>query len=366
MDDGADPLGADESARDGCGDDTKRLVQQLADMRANVAADRHGRDRRVLSDKVPFHYPSPYLPAGRDMFGDMLREAHARSIRVVGRYDFSKTPKAAYELTRSGFSGKRTARPVIYNGLYSTCITGGYYREQAMKILTEALRTTMSMACSSTCSAISRPTTAATTSGYAIATVAGAKYREDVQREIPDAADDEYRQFLLTSSREVAAAIGKLIREKRPESGLLQLHAGVHRRHHVGVEHGCEAAPSAVALLGERQREPRAEQPTREDGDQSEYAVRRFLLAVRDSPAERDRAPYVAEHRARRSADVRSERHDRPAGPAGDTKPRGPFSAGWRHEQYLCGAGSAARVLLLGGRRHAEPDDGPIAACSAC
>ena len=35
--------------------------------------------------------------AGRDMFGDVLREAHARKIRVVGRFDFSKTRKAVFD-----------------------------------------------------------------------------------------------------------------------------------------------------------------------------------------------------------------------------------------------------------------------------
>jgi hypothetical protein len=46
---------------------------------------------------VEFHYPSPQLPPGRDMFGDVLREAHAHRIRVVGRFDFSKTPRAVFD-----------------------------------------------------------------------------------------------------------------------------------------------------------------------------------------------------------------------------------------------------------------------------
>ena len=46
---------------------------------------------------VQFHFRSPLSPPGRDMFGDVLREAHASKIRVVGRFDFSKTEKAAYD-----------------------------------------------------------------------------------------------------------------------------------------------------------------------------------------------------------------------------------------------------------------------------
>ena len=58
--------------------------------------------------RVPFHYPSPHLPPGCDLFGDVLREAHARKIRVVGRFDLSKTQKAVLR-SRSGSSGGRAA-----------------------------------------------------------------------------------------------------------------------------------------------------------------------------------------------------------------------------------------------------------------
>ena len=89
--------------------------------------------------QVPFHYPSAFLPPGRDLFGDVLREAHARGIRVVGRFDLSKTQKAVYDAHPEWFFTRANGEPAIYNGLYSTCINGGYYREHAMTILAEAL-----------------------------------------------------------------------------------------------------------------------------------------------------------------------------------------------------------------------------------
>ena len=119
--------------------DTRRLVDQLAAMRANVVLMGMGGIAAYYPTRTEFHYPSPYLPAGRDMFGDVLQEAHARGIRVVGRYDLSKTPKAAYDAHPEWFFRKADGSPVIYNGLYSTCINGGYYRGQAMKILAEGL-----------------------------------------------------------------------------------------------------------------------------------------------------------------------------------------------------------------------------------
>ena len=115
--------------------DALRLVGQLSDMRANVLLIGMGGIAAYYPTRVAFHYPSPDLPAGRDMFGDVLKDAHGRGIRVVGRFDFSKTPKTVFDAHPEWFFRQADGNPVIYNGLYSTCINGGYYRAQAMKIL---------------------------------------------------------------------------------------------------------------------------------------------------------------------------------------------------------------------------------------
>src|SRR3979409_2453381 len=77
--------------------DAKRLAEQLADMHANVLLQGMGGIAAYYPTTTEFHYASPQMPSGRDMFGDVLREAHARKIRVVGRFDFSKTQKAVYD-----------------------------------------------------------------------------------------------------------------------------------------------------------------------------------------------------------------------------------------------------------------------------
>lgn len=201
------------------GQDAKRMVEQLADMRANVLLEGMGGIAAYYPSTTAFHYPSPQLPPGRDMFGDVLREAHARKIRVVGRFDFSKTQKAVFDAHPEWFFRQTSGQPVIYNGLYSTCINGGYYRVQAMKILTEALDRYdvdglfFNMFGNQARDYSGKPV------GLCHCDVCKRLYRAKFNKEIPDAPDDDYRKFMFTSSREVAAAIGDLIRAKRPQAG---------------------------------------------------------------------------------------------------------------------------------------------------
>src|SRR3954451_18675512 len=117
----------------------KHLVQQLIDFPANVLLVGMGGIAAHFPSKVPSHYVSPYLPAGHDMFGEVLQEAHAHKIRVIGRFDFSKVAKPIYDAHPDWFFRKANGEPATYNGLYATCINGAYYREETLKILTEAL-----------------------------------------------------------------------------------------------------------------------------------------------------------------------------------------------------------------------------------
>jgi hypothetical protein len=66
--------------------DARRLAEQLAEMRADVALMGMGGIVSYYPTSTQYHYASPDLPAGRDMFGDVLCECHARKIRVFSRH----------------------------------------------------------------------------------------------------------------------------------------------------------------------------------------------------------------------------------------------------------------------------------------
>lgn len=199
--------------------DAARHAQQLADMHANVCLMGMGGIAAYYPTTTEFHYASPQLPPGRDMFGDFLREAHARKIRVVGRYDLSKTRREVFDAHPEWFFRQRNGEPVIYNGLYSTCINGGYYRTQAMKILAEGLdKYDVDGLFFNMFGNQSRDYSGRYV-GLCHCDNCRRLYRRQFGKEIPESPDDDYRKFMFTSSREVAAAIGALIREKRPRAG---------------------------------------------------------------------------------------------------------------------------------------------------
>ncbi|MEO8373285.1 MAG: hypothetical protein ABI806_29140, partial [Candidatus Solibacter sp.] len=206
-------------------------IQQLTDFRANVLHLNMGGIVAFYPTRVPYHYPSAFMPPGRDLFGELLAKAHARKIRLVARFDFSKTQKPVFDAHPEWFFRTASGEPVIYNGLYSTCINGGYYRGQAMKILAEGLERYEVDGLFFNMFGNQSNDYSGVYVGNCHCDACRDAYRKRTGREIPERADDEYRAFLAASSREVSAAIGKLIREKRPRAGyfnyLLELTDGV-------------------------------------------------------------------------------------------------------------------------------------------
>jgi hypothetical protein len=201
--------------------DPKALVAAVADFGANTFLMNMGGIVAQYPTRVPFHYPSAFLPPGRDLFGDVVREAHARKIRVVGRFDLSKTQRPVFDAHPEWFFVRANGEPVIYNGLYSTCINGDYYRRHALTILAEALERYevdglfFNM--------FGNPATdySGVATGPCHCQACQTRYRARYGRSVPAVADADYRSFMADSSREVAATIAELIHRKRPNAAFL-------------------------------------------------------------------------------------------------------------------------------------------------
>ena len=201
--------------------DPKALVAAVADFRANTFLMNMGGIVAQYPTRVAFHYPSAFLPAGRDLFGEVLREAHARRMRVVGRFDLSKTQKPVFDAHPEWFFKRSTGEPAIYNGLYSACINGDYYRRHALTILAEALERYevdglfFNMFGNPATDYSGQPM------GPCHCDACQSRYLARFGRRVPAAADAEYQAFMAESSRDVAATIAELIHRKRPGAAFL-------------------------------------------------------------------------------------------------------------------------------------------------
>lgn len=201
--------------------DPARLVAAVADAGANTFLVNMGGIVAQYPTRVPFHYASTFLPPGRDLFGDVLREAHARRIRVIGRFDLSKTQKPVFDAHPEWFFRRSNGEPAVYNGLYSTCINGDYYRGHALTILGEALDRYAVDGLFFNMFGNPSADYSGVPMGPCRCDACQARFRARFGREVPAAADADYRTFLADSAREVAATIAELMRRKRPHAAFL-------------------------------------------------------------------------------------------------------------------------------------------------
>jgi hypothetical protein len=88
---------------------------------------------------LPFQKPSATL-AGRssgDLVGDALTAAHARGIKLIARFDFSKIDVAIAQSHPEWVFVDSDGAWQTYNGLVSTCPAAGYYQDAAFTVLRE-------------------------------------------------------------------------------------------------------------------------------------------------------------------------------------------------------------------------------------
>ncbi len=202
--------------------DPKTLVEQVAMFPANTLLLNMGGIVAQYPTRAALHYPSRMLPAGRDLFGEVLQLAHARRMRVVGRFDLSKTRKEVYDAHPEWFFKSADGGPYVYNELYSTCINGGYYRQHALEILTEALERYpvdglfFNM--------FGNPSSDYSGRAMGPCQCDGCRTRFQARygRPLPAAAGDrDYGAFMSESAREVAESFAALIHRTRPGAAFL-------------------------------------------------------------------------------------------------------------------------------------------------
>ena len=117
--------------------DPAKLVQSVREFPANVVLINVGGIVSFYPTDLEFQHRSEYMKS--DMVGNVIKEAQKHDVRVVGRFDFSKCHADVYENHPDWFWVGVDGKPVVYNGLYHTCINGGYYQDYIFRVLEEAL-----------------------------------------------------------------------------------------------------------------------------------------------------------------------------------------------------------------------------------
>jgi hypothetical protein len=136
--------------------DPREIVREVQEYGANAILFSVGGIVSFYPTKLCFQTPVPYLREHcalgqtplyrgggnstdpvRDFVGEAIDEAHALGLRFIARLDLSKCHKHVYESHPEWFFRRADGLPQVYNGLYSTCVNGGYYREYAFEIMQE-------------------------------------------------------------------------------------------------------------------------------------------------------------------------------------------------------------------------------------
>ena len=199
----------------------KEFIDEVVNFNANVLMMSAGGITALYPSNVQYEYVSPYLPKGQDTFGEVLHEAHARNIRVVSRWDFSKTHKDVYDAHPDWFFKMADGQPAIYNGLYLACINGDWCRKKSIEILAEALDRYDVDGCFFNSFSNSSTDYSGNPLGLCHCPNCERLYRERYHRDVPQTPDADYRAFLHDAGVDVSLQIRALLRSKRPKAALV-------------------------------------------------------------------------------------------------------------------------------------------------
>lgn len=117
--------------------DIDKYVDTLKEFHANVCMVGCGGITSFYPTKLPYQQPSPYMKG--DFMGRLVEKCHKNNIRVIARFDFSKTNIKFKEQLADCYSVSIYGTPILYNDTIATCVNGRYQQELSMKILEEVI-----------------------------------------------------------------------------------------------------------------------------------------------------------------------------------------------------------------------------------
>jgi Hypothetical glycosyl hydrolase 6 len=117
--------------------DVEAYVQSMVDASANIVLINVGGIVANYPTQLPFHYRNPHMKG--DLVGELIKGLHAKGIKVIGRFDFSKINETLAAQKPEWLYVSTAGKNVNYNGQVHTCPNGGYQQQYGMEILKEAI-----------------------------------------------------------------------------------------------------------------------------------------------------------------------------------------------------------------------------------
>lgn len=117
--------------------DVDAYVQSMVDASASIVLINVGGIVANYPTSLPYHYRNPFVKG--DLVGDLIKGLHAKGIKVIGRFDFSKINETLAAKKPEWLYVSTAGKNVNYNGQVHTCINGGYQQEYGKEILKEAI-----------------------------------------------------------------------------------------------------------------------------------------------------------------------------------------------------------------------------------
>ncbi len=115
-----------------------KIAREMADMHANTLVTNVGGIYAWYPSEVKHHHVNEYLPEDFDLLQALIDECHKLNIRVVARFDFSKTDDVTFQQKPRWFTRDLEGKPTVvgkdrfgeWSLLLNTCINAGYRNEE--------------------------------------------------------------------------------------------------------------------------------------------------------------------------------------------------------------------------------------------
>ena len=127
----------------------KKIAQEVADDYGNAVVINVGGIYAWYPSKVKYHHINEFLPAQGDLLKEMIEAFHEKNIKVIARFDFSKTDDLVYLNRPEWFVKKPDNSPLVFGRdrmgpwtqLLGTCINGGYRNDElAVPVIQEVVK----------------------------------------------------------------------------------------------------------------------------------------------------------------------------------------------------------------------------------